>query len=350
MKRFALIIISSSLTLLGMEGLLRLTLDPDRLYSSLDTVPEWHAWKNRVEFWHERKTAGLTSFPGFDPLLGWDIADPDRYRSHHPDIDARRTVIIIGDSFTYGNDVAADENYPFLLDGLLPATRVLNMGVPGYGIDQAYLKYARYGDQYEPAVVVFGIYVGDYERTSSTFTAYAKPLFVAGSNGVSLTNQPVPEPQQVLAITEAEFRGRWYTQELMTNAWRKLANSIFSSADYYDATDRVIEHILRSLKRRLGTESTLLIVHIQRAEDFVARRGRRAEMNRRLLAIYARLKLNVLNLDEVFRESADGEEIMERYYVNFENGSIGHLSPAGNRLVAERIAAYLNERWRVTLK
>ena len=70
MKRFALIIISAGLTLLGMEGLLRLTLDPDRLYSSLETVPEWHAWKNRVEFWHERKTAGLTSFPGFDPLLG----------------------------------------------------------------------------------------------------------------------------------------------------------------------------------------------------------------------------------------------------------------------------------------
>ena len=347
MKRFALIIISTGLTLLGMEGLLRLTLDPVRLYSSLETVPEWHAWKNRVEFWHERKTAGLTSFPGFDPLLGWDTADPNRYRSHPPDIDATRTVISIGDSFTYGNDVAADENYPFLLDGLLPATRVLNMGVPGYGIDQAYLKYVRYGDQYEPAVVVFGIYVGDYERTSSTFTAYAKPRFVADRNSVTLTNQPVPEPQQVLAKTEAELRGRWYTQELMANAWRKLENNIASSADYYDATDRVIEHILKSLKRRLGTESTLLIVHIQRAEDFVAQRGRRAEKNRRLLAIYARLNLNVLNLDELFRETAGGEEIMERYYVNFENGSIGHLSPAGNRLVAERIAAFLNDRWRV---
>ena len=173
---------------------------------------------------------------------------------------------------------------------------------------------------------------------------------MAGSNGVSLTNQPVPEPQQVLAKTEVEFRGRWDTQELMANAWRKLENKMSSSADYYDATDRVIEHILKSLKRRLGSESTLLIVHIQRADDFVSRRERRAEIDRRLLAIYARLNLNVLNLDQVFREMADDEKIMERYYVNFEDGSIGHLSPTGNRLVAERIAAFLNERWRVAKK
>ena len=335
-----LIVVSLILSVCVVEGLLRVMLKPDRLYSALHTQPEWSAWKSRVKFWqnHDRN---VSTYPGFDPDLGWDTVDPQHYRQHHPVAPFSQTVVAIGDSFTYGNDVAKDENFPFLLDGLLDDIRVLNMGVPGYGLDQAYLKYLKHGEQHQPVAVIFGIYVGDYERTSTSFTVFAKPRFVVGPTGVVLTNQPVPPPDEMLAVTEREFAGRWYTAELLANVGRKIAETQSTGAAYYEATDEVIQQILESLQDRLA-DTRLIIVHIPRKKAFVERNDdQRGEMSRRLLAIYQRLDLEVLDLRTYFVETLQPDEVFASHYVHFERGSVGHLSPVGNLRVAEGLAELL---------
>ena len=43
---------------------------------------------------------------------------------------------MLGDSFTFGEDVGDDETYSHHLEQLLPGTEVINLGVHGYGHDQ----------------------------------------------------------------------------------------------------------------------------------------------------------------------------------------------------------------------
>ena len=61
-------------------------------------------------------------------------------RAHKP------TVIFVGDSFVWGYDVEANERFTELLRTELPAARIVNAGVPGYGTDQEYLLLARIWD------------------------------------------------------------------------------------------------------------------------------------------------------------------------------------------------------------
>jgi hypothetical protein len=41
--------------------------------------------------------------------------------------------LILGDSFTFGDEVSDNETYSYYLQQMLPHTEVINMGVHGYG-------------------------------------------------------------------------------------------------------------------------------------------------------------------------------------------------------------------------
>ena len=64
------------------------------------------------------------------------------------------TVLFVGDSFVWGYDVEAGERFTDLLRAKLPAVRIVNAGVPGYGTDQEYLLLRRIWDRLEPRAVV----------------------------------------------------------------------------------------------------------------------------------------------------------------------------------------------------
>jgi len=78
-----------------------------------------------------------------------------------------RLVFALGDSYTQGTGVAADQSYPFQLDLTLNrdaqgfyAKRfgVVNLGVPGYGGEQSLLALRRAAEQFGPPAVI--LYLG----------------------------------------------------------------------------------------------------------------------------------------------------------------------------------------------
>lgn len=71
-------------------------------------------------------------------------------------------VAAFGDSFTHGDDVPNPETWTARLEG--PGLEVLNFGVPGYGFDQAYLRYLADGRRFRPHVVLIGLYAEDVNR------------------------------------------------------------------------------------------------------------------------------------------------------------------------------------------
>jgi hypothetical protein len=63
-------------------------------------------------------------------------------------------VLAFGDSFTFGVGVTEAECFTEVAEGRLRGVEILNMGVPGYGLDQMLLSFLAQGVRYQPDLVV----------------------------------------------------------------------------------------------------------------------------------------------------------------------------------------------------
>lgn len=103
-------------------------------------------------------------------------------------------IITLGDSFTHGDEVSFDDSWPELLRARA-GVRLLNLGVGGYGVDQAALRFQHSGLQ--ARTVLLGVIAGDFDRAvSSVFqittgnALQSKPLFRFDPDGAHILNQP----------------------------------------------------------------------------------------------------------------------------------------------------------------
>jgi hypothetical protein len=114
-------------------------------------------------------------------------------------VPGKKRILVLGDSFTFGTEVSDEETFSHYLESDLPDTEVLNLGVQGYGQDQMLIYLKDEGIKYHPDIVVLGFVFVDAYRNLWNFFAFAKPKFDLTSDGLKLTNVPVPTPEQVLA-------------------------------------------------------------------------------------------------------------------------------------------------------
>jgi lysophospholipase L1-like esterase len=72
-------------------------------------------------------------------------------------------IVILGDSFAFGNGVDLDESYPENLRNLFgEEVEIINLGVPGYGINNQYLSFIKEGIKYDPDIILIGYIVNDW--------------------------------------------------------------------------------------------------------------------------------------------------------------------------------------------
>src|SRR5438045_4886239 len=96
-----------------------------------------------------------------DPDLGWTVRPGGRSADglYEANVDGARApssttygerpargrvrVVTVGDSFTHGDGVRFDETWQRQLQGRRADLEMVNLGVPGYGTDQSYLRWLR---------------------------------------------------------------------------------------------------------------------------------------------------------------------------------------------------------------
>ncbi len=110
-----------------------------------------------------------------------------------------RRLLLLGDSFTFGDEVSDGDTFAARLGEMLPDAEILNFGVHGYAHDQMLLYLADDGVQYHPDVVLLGFIWDDMARNLLSFRDFAKPRFRMSGHGLVLTNTPVPRAEDVLA-------------------------------------------------------------------------------------------------------------------------------------------------------
>ena len=86
-----------------------------------------------------------------------------------PRVAGEKRVLVLGDSMTFGSGVEDDETFCAALERKLskagdPPVRVLNAGVPAYGVREMAMRFARLDPELEPDAIVACVYIGnDFE-------------------------------------------------------------------------------------------------------------------------------------------------------------------------------------------
>jgi len=157
----------------------------------------------------------------------------------------KHRIVVLGDSFTFGAEVADDATYAHYLETNIPNSEVLNFGVQGYGHDQILLYLKEESIKYHPDIVILGFTYIDIYRNIENFFAYAKPQFKLVSSNLQLTNVPVPTPERVLA--EEPYRPKSF--DLLFILKEKLRWALGKNeADAREVTEQLLDEITRTTR------------------------------------------------------------------------------------------------------
>ncbi|MBW2420339.1 MAG: hypothetical protein JRH19_17495 [Deltaproteobacteria bacterium] len=242
-------------------------------------------------------------------------------------------VLAVGDSFTFGDQVSDHQTWPAQLEVSL-GVRVLNGGVYAYGIDQAVLRAELLAPIHRPQLVVLSFIPGDILRaTVSVRNNAAKPYFEIERGRLILRNDPVPAPAQGLDPFRRIF-GYSYLVDGIMNRMRP---------DYWQAGPRTRAHdrgaevacLLMERLAKLGREQDLQVLVVAqqpRVNQFDS------AMSDRLLGCARSAGLATLSLYPALQALAD--RLPERYAGFY----FGHMTEAGNRFVAQKIAKRIRRR------
>ncbi len=226
--------------------------------------------------------------------------------------DVRPTMLFIGDSFVWGVDAEVGERFTDLLQGRLPNQHIVNAGVSGYGTDQEYLLLQRIWPTIRPNVVVL-IYCTDNDRldngTNIRYDGYQKPYFATRPDGtLALRGQPVPLSRQLY------IKDNWWVRHLWLARVAAFVYVEIAHPQVFvpDPTEKLVS----------------------RMREFVEAHG-------------ARLLVGLQSRDEKLMAQLAAEHVP---FVTFDGAEAyavrygAHWTPAGHRLVAERLLKLFSEQ------
>jgi len=310
--------------------------------NSLDDL-SWRRWWVHV---HRSGQEMLYGFDAYDPTKGWlprpnlrnvhafgdkllntnskGLRGADDYATDtRPD---KLRIVILGDSFTFGDEVADSETYAFHLQQLLPDTDVINMGVHGYGHDQMLILLREEGVRYRPDVVILGFVQADMPRNTMLFRDYAKPRFTIDGGALNLLGSPVPPPENVLRWDW--IRPRLYDlSSLVVHATREVTG--LARREDERVTTRLLEAIVAMVRQ---IHAIPVFVYLPTPVETANPRPLLAS-EKFLFGVCREAGITLcFSLRPAFREEmARGTRF----------GSGRHWSPAGHRVIAETIRDHL---------
>lgn len=155
---------------------------------------------------------GTTPAPtAYDPEIGWILVGPHRQAHVASDFnvtvridphgrrvpavqvspESAETIVFLGDSTTFGWGVEAEQAFPELVGAAL-GQRVVNLAVPGYGVDQSVTLFERQGLAERPGRVVLTLSENDLLETSAA-VSYGRTKMHSSALATGLAVSPASD-------------------------------------------------------------------------------------------------------------------------------------------------------------
>jgi hypothetical protein len=171
----------------------------------------------------------------------------------------KKRIVVLGSSFTFGDEVSDNETYAHYLEMLLPNTEILNLGVGGYGHDQMLLYFKEEGVKYHPDIVLLGFGWRDTWWNIVGFSNYWKPRFEMRNHQLVLTHVPVPRPEEILR--EEIYRSK--LSDLGVIFWHELGlRRGFEQNEVTEITAAIFDEIV-STCQRIGATPVFVYLPVQ---------------------------------------------------------------------------------------
>jgi hypothetical protein len=300
----------------------------------------------------------LRSASQYDAVVGWtmkdDLAAGDLNTIAYGIRKNRRTdhdvaqggILVVGDSFAAGSQVTDEETWPAQV-ALLLERPVLNAAVGGYGIDQMLLRARQLFTALRPAIVILSTQDQGVLRVPYSSYGRPKPYFSVEEGRLVAHNSPVPRDfdkpkphgvwKRILSYSYVadQIIGRYYPER-----WYVGDDQQFVKTDNDPVT--VSCALLQEFKRDAGVLGFRPLFVMQYGGAQVAT-GEEPPFATPVVACARDAGLEVVDTFGALRSVADhGIDELKKYYIMSADGqTYGHMSPPGNRSVAEQVAEAL---------
>lgn len=320
-----------------------------------------------------------TNYIGFSPTLGWSIKEKGYsllYQANNHSIRSNKEytlnpphgifrVSTFGDSYTHCDDVNNMNTWQAIIEEYNSHVEVINFGVSGFGLDQAYLRYLEFGSKYKSHITFIGFTSENIYRNVNTFRPFyipftemplAKPRFLVSNNKLSMVPNYFKEiheyknllrhPQEVLSklgINDYYFKHRYRSGIFDWSPTVRMIKILMGRAsdyrdgiitnDYYNTNSEafiVTTKIMDAFHNEIiNNDSIPIIIIFPRRSDVLRYHKHKTKRYAPLLSYFDAIGYRYIDVMDAF-ENSDAESLFH-----------GHYTPTGNRLIAEHIYNYL---------
>ncbi|MDI6742729.1 MAG: hypothetical protein QMD11_08310 [Smithella sp.] len=250
-------------------------------------------------------------------------------------------VVVVGDSFTFGDEVSDTETWPSRLEKLLNKP-VVNAGVLAYGTDQIYLRLKFLLTQYKPKTIIFSFIHQDIKRSEYTISyGLNKPYFIIENRSLKLMNVPVKQVTKQ-PKTLVKILGYSYFLHTLMMQYDPLWWLLGGYEYHEDPTGYRGEEITCMLFQEM--ENILKENNIHNAYVLVQESHTESHD---LLVTEVDYVLNCLNKEKFKVIDLRGELLKLKTQNRSRYDSLfleTHMSPLGNQFVAETIFHHMHKR------
>ena len=385
MKNFLYFLYLIAITLILLEVILRFMVKEDEYTVTFrnNTISYKKAyWEDKVNKLLEPDPSNI-HYGQWDASLGWSIGankfGDSLYTSNSQGIRAMREykiepdsgvfrIATFGDSFTHGYEVPDGQTWQEYLEENLRASginaEVINFGVGGYGMGQAYLRWQEMGREFKPHMVIFGMQMENFWRTLNTCRAQyyrgtgivlTKPRAYLDNGELKWANRPTVPLDNLLDVIlnfkdsdlypYEEFKekhmyygGSWlswsYTYLFIRNFFEKGKTTYLQSSTRQIATHEegreLIGHIVGSFAQEAKDEGAdFMVVKLPMREHVAYYRENNQVQDVDYISDITS-GYPVVYADSAFAATSDKETFLAVHY-----------SGGGNAIVADLLSDYL---------
>jgi hypothetical protein len=314
----------------------------------------------------------------FDPTLGWktiyDTKFGERPREKEYSVDLLSSF---GDSFTHCDQVNHDETWQTYLSQQAGAN-VYNFGNGAYGTDQAYLRFKQDFPKVKTRIVTLGLITENICRIAAVYRAFSwpgtgmpatKPRFEAKGDKLVLIENPVRSVNEISKLQDINYLrsiGRydyWYNHQAVPELKFPYTRILFNGRFWEEVNLRLHHKTIDEFANRMqvvklweGTEYEQLMYRI--FDNFVNDAKSYASVP--VIMIFP-MKEESEKMYQKKKPDDNFERIKsycrKRGYLVFDGGEallkharsiddihsfyVGHLSPLGNKVIAEEFHLFL---------